>query len=42
MLRALFYLLILVALAAVALFGYSYTLSPEVGPETETLTIEAG
>ncbi|WP_275297023.1 hypothetical protein [Jannaschia sp. Os4] len=42
MLRALFYLLILVALAAVALFGYSYTLDPAVEPTTETITIEAG
>lgn len=42
MLRAIFYLLILVAIVAVGLFGYSYTLDPEVAPMTESITIEAG
>ena len=42
MLRATKYLLILLVLGVIGLFGYSYLLEPETGPVTETIELDAG
>ena len=42
MLRFLKYLLILAALGALALWGYSYLMEPGPTPPTQTIRIDAG
>jgi hypothetical protein len=41
MIRFLKYLLILLVLGAVGLFGYSYLMEPETGPRSTTIEIDA-
>ncbi len=42
MFRFLKYLTILIILAAIGLFGYSFLLEPETAPVTTTIEIDAG
>ncbi len=42
MFRFLKYLLILLVLGTLGLWGYSYLLEPESAPRTETIEIDAG
>ncbi|WP_281493904.1 hypothetical protein [Jannaschia sp. S6380] len=42
MFRFLKYLLILLALGTLGLWGYSYLLEPEIVPVNETIEIDAG
>ncbi|SFI35724.1 hypothetical protein SAMN04488095_0618 [Jannaschia pohangensis] len=42
MLRFLKYLLILLVLGTLGLWGYSYLLEPETAPRTHTIEIDAG